>query len=72
MQVGSPLGSTARCKTVKLGTVVAPAVSTTRSPPDNANRNMSIDELVAQFMKLPLKALLHLRAVAGPLLSNRL
>ena len=42
-------GKTARCNTVSV------EVSTTRSPPVSPKRRMSIAELLAQFMKLPLK-----------------
>ncbi|MBW8721186.1 MAG: hypothetical protein JF626_04600 [Polaromonas sp.] len=51
---------------VKLG------VSMERSPPVNESRSMSMAELLAQFRKFPLKALLHILLLAGPLRSNRL
>ena len=66
MQIGSPSGITARCKTVRS------LVSMYRSPPDNARRNMSMAELDAQFKKLPLNASVHLRLVAAPMRSKRL
>src|SRR6218665_1694745 len=58
MQIGSPLGIMARCKMVSVG------VSMERSPPERANRYMSMAEPDAQFRKLPLNALVHLRLSA--------
>ncbi len=54
-------GRTARCKTV------SDAVSITRSPPVKPRRSTSTAELVAQFMKLPLKPVPpQVRLVAAP------
>ena len=70
MQMGSPSGITARCRMVR------DVVSTSRSPPVNDRRNMSMAELEDQFKKLPLKAfgklVLHIRLVAVPTRSKRL
>src|SRR6218665_2688170 len=63
MQIGSPLGIMARCKMVSVG------VSMERSPPERANRYMSMAEPDAQFRKLPLNALVHLRLSADPVES---
>jgi len=73
MHVGSPLGKTARCKMVKLAVLLP--VSINRSPPDNAKRSISMDELDAKFKKLPLNPSLvpvHFLDVAEPIRSKRL